>query len=303
MRICSLVPSATEILCGLGLGEDLVGVSHECDFPPEALHKPRLLRTLVDQEHLSSEAIDRLVRSSLERQESLYEVDEAALRRASPDLVIAQGLCEVCAITPAQTRAVLHRLSPQPKVVSLHAHTLEELFEEIRLIGHATNRNAEAGRLVSGCVRRIEALQERLMGTGRPRVVCLEWLAPLMACGHWVPEMVELAGGTEMLGRAGEPSRVAAWEEVVAAQPECLFMMPCGFSIERTQRELALLTGRPGWDSLPAVRSGRAWLVDGPSYFNRCGPRSVDGIELLAGLLHPDRCAGLVPAGAAQPLP
>ena len=289
MRICSLLPSATEIVYALGLGDAVVGVSHECDYPPAALAKPRIIHAAIDQEQSSSLDIDRAVKAAMQTHGSLYRIDEDALRRARPDLVITQSLCEVCAVDIAGVQRAVRALKPPPQVVSLHPHTLGELFEEIRMLGHVTNRSVEAGRLVGACVRRLERLRERLAPiAAAPSVFCLEWLEPPMASGHWVPEMVELAGGREVLGKAGAPSRYVTWDEVVGARPEVLIMMPCGFSIERTRRELPRLSSQPWWDELPAIRSGRVHLVNSPAYFSRPGPRLVDGVELLAGLLHPE---------------
>ena len=293
MRICSLLPSATEILFALGLGEQVVGVTHECDYPLEALEKPKVIRTVIDQHDLSSEEIDRRVRVALERRESLYLVDEDALRRARPDLIVTQELCEVCAIDSAQVFEALRNLPSRPRVVSLHPHTLEEALQDIRLVGEVTGREREAARLLVSLRERIERVRTLVAGASQPRVFCLEWLDPPMVSGHWVPEMVGLAGGHEVLGRAGELSRYVTWDEVTAAQPEVLIVMPCGFQIERTRRELPTLAARSWWPTLPAVRDGRVYLVNGPAYFNRSGPRLVEGIELLAGLLHPEQFADL----------
>jgi iron complex transport system substrate-binding protein len=302
MRICSFVPSATELLYALGVGDELVGVSHECDYPPEARRKPRVSQTVIDQERASSGTIDRTVRDSLARGASLYRVDELLLRRLHPDLVLTQKLCEVCAISDAQAERAVGALPGRPDVIALHAHTLEEMLEEVRLIGERTGTVALAETLIQRFRARLASLYARLAAvTSLPRDFCLEWLEPPMAAGHWVPEMVALAGGTEVLGRAGEASRYVTWDEIEAAAPEVLVLMPCGFSIERTRRELPLLTAQPAWVQLPAVRAGRVHLVDGSAYFNRCGLRAVDGIELLAGLFHPEQCADLIPAASAAP--
>ena len=291
MRICSLVPSATEILCALGLGEDIVGVSHECDFPPGIAGKPRVLRTSINQDERSSLEIDQVVRASSNRSGSLYQINEALLARLAPDLVITQSLCEVCAVDAASVEKSVRAVVPRAQVVSLHPHTIEELFKEIRMLGHVTNRSVQARGLVAGCLARLEQLKRSIPPQSeRLRVFCLEWLNPPMASGHWVPEMVACAGGREVLGRAGQPSRYVTWEEIASAAPEVVVLMPCGFPIERTRREVSLLTAQPAWSALPAVRTGRVYLVDGPAYFNRSGPRLIDGIELLAGLFHPDRC-------------
>jgi len=300
MRICSLLPSATEILYALGLGEAIVGVSHECDYPAQARSKPCLVRTAIDQDRMSSGDIDRAVRAALTAHRSLYEVDIEALRRARPDLVITQSLCDVCALDASAALSALRALNPPPRVVTVHPHSLEGLFQDIRTIGHATNRNAEAGGLVRGLLERMERVRARIPADApSPAVFCLEWLDPPMASGHWVPEQVARAGGRDVLGRAGAPSRYVTWEEVVAAAPQILVLMPCGFPIERTRRELSILTSQSWWQALPAVRDGRVYLVDGPSYFNRSGPRLIDGIELLAGLFHPEQCGDLLPGAAA----
>ena len=295
MRICSLLPSATEVLFALGLDDEIVGVSHECDYPPEALDKPRVIRTTLDQERMASDEIDVAVREAMAHKRSLYEVDVEALCSARPDLIVTQELCDVCAIDTAAVTAVLRALPFRPQILSLHPHTLEEVLEDLRRIGEATGRLAEAQRLLASLRDRLERVRSLVADAGRLRVFCVEWLAPPMASGHWVPEQVAWAGGVEVLGRAGAPSRYVSPEEILDAQPEALVLMPCGFPVERTRRELSLLTAQPWWKELAAVRAGRVHLVDGPAYFNRSGPRLVDGIELLASLLHPKRCVALSP--------
>ncbi len=307
MRIVSLLPSATEILYALGLGDAIVGVSHECDYPPEARTKPQLLDTVIDQDRLSSRQIDQAVRVALERRTSLYRVNEAALREAGPDLGITQELCAVCAVPSTQVHEAIGGLPKPPQVVSLHPHTLEEMLEDIRLVGEAAHTERQAEQLVTACRRRLQEVQKRLASVSSPLpVFCLEWLEPPMATGHWVPEMVERAGGREVLGRPGEPSRYVSDAEIVAAAPEVLILMPCGFSVERTRQELDAVKAQPWWERIPAVRNGRVYAVNGPAYFNRSGPRLIDGVELLAVLLHPDACADLAtnadlaPSGSAM---
>lgn len=302
MRICSLLPASTEILLALGLGDQLVGVSHECVLPPEGDAIPRVIRTAIDQAHAGSRTIDDAVRSSLAGGASLYTVDQAALEAARPDVIITQSLCKVCAVKAPDVIAASRALTPKPEIITLHPHSLEDIFRDIRLLGHATHRNAQARQLVNACLERMDRVRRRVAGQPPVSVACIEWLAPLMACGHWVPEQVACAGGRELLGRAGGASRYITWDELIRAQPEALILMPCGFPIERTRREMALLTVHPAWSQLPAVRQERVHLVDGPAYFNCSGPRVVDGIELLAELLHPrynsgslaeeDSCAG-----------
>jgi iron complex transport system substrate-binding protein len=238
----------------------------------------------------------------MQRHESLYRFNEDVLRDANPDLIVTQELCEVCAIDAAQVSDAVRVLSRRPKLVSLHPHTLSQMLEEIRLVGDLTDRREEAEQLVGKLTERIEAVKRLVAGRPKPRVFCLEWLKPSMASGHWVPEQVELAGGHEVLGQAGQPSRYVTWDEIAAAQPEVLLLMPCGFSIERTRRELPVLEQEPVWRTLPAVRNRQVYLVNGPAFFNRSGPRLVDGIELLAGLLHPERCEGLMPCEGVEPI-
>ena len=326
MRICSLLPGGTEILFALGLEEAIVGVSHECDYPPPAARKPKIVRTDIDQDRLSSEAIDQAVQAAVQSGAILYQVNEEILRAADPDLLVTQELCRVCAIETTQVHRLLGVLPRRPEVIALHAHTIAEVLEEIRTIGAATGRARAAKEVVAALTERLERVRTLVAGRPRPRVFCLEWLKPPMACGHWVPEQVACAGGDEVLGRTGAPSRYVTWEEITAARPDVLLLMPCGFSIERTRRELSAVTGQPQWQALPAVRNRRGYLMNGPAYFNRPGPRLVDGVELLAGLLHPERCDpstlpplaellrvvpskrsasrddGLMPCGAVEPL-
>ena len=303
MKICSFLPSATEIVYALGLGNQLVGVSHECDFPPEARQKPRVVTTTIKQNETSSAEIDQRVQTCLRTGESLYQLDLSRLRELQPDVVITQELCQVCAIDASQVLNQLRDLPHQPKIISLHPHTLAEALEDIRIIGQEIGQLEAATTFIKTLTQRVERVRSFVEDVpNQPRVFCLEWLEPPMACGHWVPEMVEMAGGIEVLGRAGEQSRYVTWPEIVEAKPEVIVLMPCGFPIERTKRELSIVTSRPEWRDLPAVRNGQVYVVDGPAYFNCSGPRLIDGIELLAGLLHPDRCRDLIPQGSAERL-
>ncbi len=297
MRIASLVPAGTEILCALGLEQEIVGVSHGCRVPAGAAQGPRLTRSAIDP-GLSSGAIDDEVREALRRGTPLYAVDDAALRQARPDLVVTQRVCEVCAVGAEAVEPVLAHLVPRPQVLALHTHSIAELLEEILALGRATGRLEQAQRLTRSMRQRIEAVRKRVADAARPRVFCLEWLKPPMASGHWVPEMVEHAGGREVLGHAGEPSRTVTWDAIAAAAPEVLVLMPCGLSVERTRSELSVVEAEPLWARLPAVQRGRVYLVDGPALFNGAGPRLAEGVELLAGLFHPERCGSLIPTGS-----
>jgi iron complex transport system substrate-binding protein len=283
MRICSLLPSATEIVCALGLEDSLVGISHECDYPPTVRAKPALIRPRVDPSAPAAE-IDRQVREVIGRGESLYAVDADLLLRLEPDLILTQDLCHVCAASPDDLAAVLARAPRPPRVLSLSPSSLRDVWANIRAVGQATGRLHEAENLA----RHLEA---RCSGgftppsSPRPRVICLEWLSPLYVAGHWVPEMVELAGGTDVLGRAGNPSFCVSWDQVIAANPDVVVIMPCGYNLEKARREFTELPKPEGWSSLSCVHNGRVFAVDANSYFSRPGPRLSDGVELLASIL------------------
>jgi iron complex transport system substrate-binding protein len=292
MRICSLLPSATEIVYALGLGESLAGVTHECDFPAEARTKPVLIRPRVDATASAGE-IDRNVRAMVERGESLYAVDDAALQRIAPDLILTQDLCQVCAASPDDLAAALRKMPHPPRVLTLTPHTLADVWADIRTVGRATGREAEADALARRLEERVTAV-ERGVETGRavraaprPRVLCLEWLDPPYVAGHWVPEMVAKAGGVDVLGRAGEASFAITWGQAIAARPDVVLIMPCGYGAERAAAELAQMARPAGWEEIPAVRNARVYALDANSYFSRPGPRLADGVEILVKFLHP----------------
>ena len=300
MRICSLLPAATEIAFALGLGDDVVGVTHECDYPPQAKQKPVVVRSVIDAAPMTSEEIDRKVGETLQAGKGIYTIDEAAFINAAPDLILTQGLCDVCALDYKEVVKVAAKLSPQPTIVSLNPHRLADVIEDIRRIGAATERIIAAEALVQELQRRIDRVADARPAQ-RPRVVCLEWYEPLYVAGHWTPEMVELAGGEDMLGRQGEPSSKVEWRDVVGARPEVILLMPCGFDVRRTVKEATTLRQREGWNDLPAVRAHKVFAVHGSAYFSRPGPRLIDGLEILAQLIHPEKIAGsLSPADAAQ---
>lgn len=284
VRIASMLPGATEIVYALGLGDQLVGVSHECDYPFDARTKPAVTQAPFDSHDLSSAEIDRLVMDTVTTGRELYHVDARRLAELQPDLVLTQGLCDVCAVSVKTATAAL---PAGPRVLSLDAGSLEGLFADIEGVASAAGV-PEQGAQVAGELRaRLQRLVDRTAGLDRRRVACLEWLDPLYNAGHWVPEMVEVAGGTETIGRKGEHSRRIEWAELVDAAPETLLLMPCGFGAERSIDEVALLARLPGWNEIPAVSSREVWAVDGNSYFSRPGPRLVDGAEVVAKLLHP----------------
>jgi iron complex transport system substrate-binding protein len=300
MRICSLLPGATEIAFALGLGDQVVGVTHECDYPPAARDKPVVVKSAVDSKRMSAAEIDRKVGELLEAGKGLYHVDEQALIAADPDIILTQGLCEVCALDYDEVVKAAARLARRPKIVSLNPHRLTDLLDDILLVGEATDRQSAAKTIVAGLRERIEHVGWREPNS-RPRVVCLEWFEPLYAAGHWVPEMVALAGGYDVLGREGEPSAKIAWSEVVDAKPEVILLMPCGFDTRRAVKEATPLRALPGWDRLSAVKTGSVFALNGNAYFSRPGPRLVNGLEILARIIHPETVTwSLSPADAAR---
>ena len=285
MRIVSLVPAGTEIAYALGAGTELVAVTHDCDYPPAVKALPRVTSSTIAPGS-DSFSIDAQVRAAVERGESTFHLDPTALAAARPDVLLGQTLCEVCAVTVSQLPATL---DPAPAIVPLDGHSLEGILADIVRVGDALGRSAASATLVSELRARIARVEELVAGLRRPSVVCLEWLAPLFNAGHWVPEQVALAGGLDLLGRPLVPSIDVPWEDLVAADPEYLFLLPCGFDASRALAEAAVVIAKPEWAGLRAVRDDHTYVVDGNAYFSRPGPRVVDGIELLASLLHPGR--------------
>ncbi len=287
MRIVSLLPSATEIVCLLGLEDFLVGVSHECDFPPQVRRLPKVVRSSFNPAALSQSDIDEKVRAAMQTGESGYEIDEQLFASLAPDLVIAQQLCDVCAVPHASVVDALKNLKPAPQLLSLHPHSLGDVLTEIQRVGDATGTSDRARREVAALSRRLLRVEDCLRhASRRPRVAALEWLDPIMASGHWNVEMIERAGGKDFLGRDREPSVYVLWDDVLRYAPEVIVLMPCGFDVERSAKDISLLARRPGWELLPAVQAGEVYAVHGGAYFNRSGPRLVDGVEILAEILH-----------------
>ncbi|MEX2253494.1 MAG: ABC transporter substrate-binding protein, partial [Thermoleophilaceae bacterium] len=282
MRIASLVPSATEMLFALGVGDSVVAVTHECDYPEQAALLPHLTRTVVPP-GLSTAEIDAAVRERTERGEPLYELDEQRLDELVPDLIVTQAVCEVCAVSFDDVQAVAERLPSRPEVISLDPATLGEVLGDVPRLAAAAGAEEAGERLVADCSERIDRVEGAVAGAPRPRVAALEWLDPVFIGGHWVPQMIELAGGEDALGLPGEKSRTASWEEVAGAAPEVVVAMPCGYDAERSAREL-LDHGEP----VRALGADKIAAVDAAAYFSRPGPRLVDGIELLGHLLHPE---------------
>jgi iron complex transport system substrate-binding protein len=279
----------------LGLGESIVGVTHECDFPEEAREKTQVVSARIPH-NLTSGEIDRIVSESRTMGESTYAVNTERLKEAKPDLIITQALCEVCAVSEEETLRAIRALPYEPRVLSLHPRNIEEILGSILAIGEATGRSEAAREIVNGLTERIERVRRALSGErDKPRVLCIEWLEPPYVAGHWVPEMVEIAGGEHGIVRAGEPSRRVGWEEIREFAPQVVLVMPCGFDIDRTLLEIDALTRAPEWNSLPAVRKGHVYLLDANSYFSRPAPRVVDGIEIMAYILHGEAVDDMVP--------
>lgn len=286
MRIVSLLPSATEILFALGLGDEVVGVSHECDHPAEARARCVVIHSRLPH-GLAPGEIDRLVNEYVARGESLYSVDVGALGELRPDLIVTQDLCHVCAASPDDLTSSLTRLASAPRVLSLNPHSLEDVWKDILTVGEATGREEAARALVAELRGRVQKVSDSTRAvTTRPRVVCLEWLDPFFVAGHWVPEMVALAGGQDVLGRAGAPSFRVTREQVIAASPDILLLMPCGYAADEAAREYRAMQLPASWESIPAVHEGRVYALEASGYFSRPGPRLAVGLEVLAKLFH-----------------
>jgi len=283
VRIASLVPSATELLFALDLGDSVVGVTHECDFPAAARGLPHLTRTVIP-DGLDAAGIDRAVRERTGRGEALYELDANRLAELDPDLIVTQAVCEVCAVSFDDVTAVAARLPSRPRVVSLDPSTLSDVLADVERLGVETGARRAAERLLADAHARLERVRVAVAGAERPRTVALEWLDPPFVGGHWVPEMIALAGGRDALGGPGEKSRSLGWDEIAASRPETVICMPCGYDAQRSAREAGDHRER-----LAGLEAGFVAAVDAAAYFSRPGPRLVDGVELLAHALHPDR--------------
>jgi iron complex transport system substrate-binding protein len=285
MRIASLVPSSTEMLFALGLGDRVVAVTHECDWPPAAASLPHLTRTVVPA-GLSAAEIDRTVRETVGAGRPLYELDRERLAELDPDLIVTQAVCDVCAVSYDDVVAVAAGLPSKPRVISLDPLTLAEVLDDVRRLGDAAEATAESHLLREQARRRIEAVEQAVADAPRPRVAAIEWLDPPFIAGHWVPEMIRLAGGEDVLGKPGERSRTAEWEEIAAAEPDVALVMPCGYDAQRSAEEAETFR-----DQLAGLAANQLVAVDASAYFSRPGPRLVDGVELLGHVLHPDRVA------------
>jgi iron complex transport system substrate-binding protein len=286
MRIVSLVPSATETLFALGVGSDVTAVTHECDYPADALNLPKVTRDVIGP-GLAPAEIDRAVRELTEQGRSIYELDEEGLRQLRPDLIVTQALCSVCAVSVDDVRAIAARMDPVPEIVSLDPHTLGEVLGDVRTLASATDAKDAGVDLVQDAAARIDRVKLAVRGRPPVRVVLLEWLDPVFVGGHWVPQLIEYAGGEDLLGLPGEPSEQRSWEEVAAVRPEVVIVAPCGYDVDRGYEE-----ARAYADQLAKLGAARVVIADASAWFSRPGPRLVDGLEWLAHALHPD----LVPA-------
>ena len=289
MRICSFLPSTTEILYELGLGDSVTGVTHECDYPPKARDKKRVIMSFIDPEKLSSREIDELVSRNAAEGKSTYLIDKDALKEAAPDLILTQELCDVCAVSGNEVIEAVEVLGRKPEIISLEPGTLSEILDTISIIGDVTGTNDIAREITEKLRLRIEKIRSLLANErDRPRVFCMEWLDPPYVAGHWIPEMVEIAGGGCGIGKAGEPSFKVTWKEIADYAPQMLFIMPCGYDMEKTLGEIDTLMKHDEWFSLPSTGKGQIYIFDANSYFSRPGPRVVDGLEILAKTIHPE---------------
>jgi iron complex transport system substrate-binding protein len=298
-RIVSLLASGTEIVDALGLGDRLVGISHECDHPPGLLDRPRVSRPRFDPEGLDSGAIDRAVRQAMAEHGSVYAVDAEKLAALRPSLILTQAVCEVCAVPTPGVREVVERLDLAADVLSLDAHTLDDILETIRQVADAAEVPERGAAVTNELAGRLRRVREAVVGEDRPRLLAIEWLDPPFTPGHWVPEMIAAAGASCLAGSAGSRSEETTWEALEGLDPDVLVIMPCGYDLEASRRDADRQAPRLVATAPRAVEAGRAFVVDGSSYFNRSGPRVVDGVELLAGLLHPSSWPPPDPAAAA----
>lgn len=288
MRVASLLPAATDMLAELGLVASLVGRTHECDWPDAVAAVPVVTRSAVDPAAMSSREISDAVSSAPHRGSSLYALDAGLLGRLAPDVIVTQDLCDVCALSYDQVASFVRSTAGEsgPRVLSLEPRTLGDVLDCLAELGSLLGVADRADRVVAALRERLAAVDAAVAGRPRPRVAAIEWLDPLWPAGHWVPEQVGHAGGVPLLAEPGEHTGPVEWTTVLAAAPDVVLLMPCGLAPERTRAEIGLLTSLPGWADLPAVRDGAVWVVDGPAYFNRPGPRVVRGAEVLASVLH-----------------
>ncbi|MDE1862566.1 MAG: cobalamin-binding protein [Thaumarchaeota archaeon] len=286
-RIVSFLPSATEILYDLGVGDSVLAVTHECNYPPEARSKPKVIRSVFDPQKMSSQEIDRQVADLVRNGSEIYVLDEAVLREANPDIIIAQGICEVCSPFTREIDKAVGLLGGRPEVITLNPRTLDGILDSISEVGARVGRLGRARSYVSDLRGRIKKIQHTPKGA-RPKVLCIEWLDPLYTAGHWVPQMVEIAGGINGLSTTGGQSRRMELDEAARFDPDVIVLMPCGFDVGRTLGEYESTAEGNRWRSLRAVREGQVYAVNANEYFSRPGPRTVTGLEILAKIINPD---------------
>ena len=288
MRIVSLLPAATEIVAALGRLDELVGVSHECDFPPAVNEKPRVTRCAIHGNRLPSAEIDRWVRTELRSTGTLYTMDEPLLRQLEPDVILTQKLCDVCAVGYGSVVALAATLPGSPRVVNLEPMRLGDVFQDVLNVGSAIGATDVAAGVVTALQARVNDVKRCTSSLPRRRCVLLEWIDPPYRTGHWGPDLVDAAGGVDLIGIAGNPAAAVPWETVRDARPDVLVIACCGFDVARTLDDLPLLRKSPGWQDIPAVQRGEVWVLDGSAYVSRPGPRLADTVELLAQCLHPE---------------
>lgn len=301
-RIISLLPAATEIAAALGLMDQVVGVSHECDFPQEAKQRPRVTRCPVHEAGLTSGQVDAWVRRALRENGTIYAIDEPLLHKLRPDVILTQKLCDVCAVGYGTVARLATTLPGPPQVVNLEPASLADIFDNIRRVAEVCGADERADELITRLSDRIEAVRRRVSRVGnRPRCFLMEWVDPPFCCGHWGPELVEIAGGHDPLGRKHQASVQIDWRKVLDARPEVVVLALCGYDVHRVRRDYELLRSFPKFDSLPAARRGEIYLVDASAYFARPGPRIVDSLEILAGILHPEEFPEFASRGPGDP--
>lgn len=299
-RIASLVPSATEIVCALGLESQLVAVSHECDYPPSVGLLPKITRLLIPPAFSSAET-DRLVRDQIDAGNALYSLDTRLLAVLRPELIVTQSLCSVCAVAEREVLTAAQGLFPNPRIITLTPERLADVFQSLHQVAQAAEVETRADEVIATLRDRVRVIQDRTKQiVARPRVAFLEWLDPPFCAGHWNPELVSLAGGVDGFGRAGQPSRTLTWSEIIAWRPEVILIACCGYTIERARLDCQQLSNVAGWFDLPAVKDQRVFITDGSQYFNRPGPRLVDSLEIMAHAIHPEHHPRPKNAPAAQ---
>jgi iron complex transport system substrate-binding protein len=293
VRVASLLPGATEMVHFAGAGDALVGVTHECDYPTDVERLPRLTSSEIQGHAMTSAEIDAAVERRMTDTGSIYALDAGLLEDLGPDLILTQGLCDVCAVSTNLVERAVAGMKKEPEILTLNPTSLRDVLDDTLRIGEALGRGDETREKVAALEGRLADVEQAVAGLPRPRAGCIEWLDPPFSAGHWVPEMVGVAGGEELFARPGEPSVRLSWDEVFEAAPEVIVLMPCGFDANRAVEEARrVLPGLPGWGELPAVREGRVWAVDANSHFSRPAPRLVEGVEVLAHILHPETSLG-----------